>query len=59
MQINEKYHLEESKRLGYDIYSLEGNVKYAKYLYDKEGAKPWLSSSVCWAKFKESEVAKK
>lgn len=57
MQINEKYHLEASKKLGYDIYSLEGNMAYAKYLYDKQGARPWLSSSHCWANY--SEIAKK
>lgn len=51
MQINEKYHLEAAEKLGLDIYSLEGNVKYARILYEKEGTKPWLASSNCWAKF--------
>jgi hypothetical protein len=51
MQINESYHLKESKKLGYDIYSLEGNMAYARYLYEKEGARPWLASSQCWAKY--------
>lgn len=49
MQINEKYHLEQSQRLGFDIYSLEGNLSYALYLYEKEGARPWLASSHCWS----------
>lgn len=57
MQINEKYHLETSKKLGYNIHSLEGNMAYAEYLYDKQGARPWLASSHCWAKY--SEIAKK
>ncbi len=57
MQINEKYHLEASKKLGYDIYSLEGNMAYAKYLYEKQGARPWLASSSCWANY--SEIAKR
>lgn len=49
MQINEKYHLDQAIKLGYDIYSLEGNLEYAKYLYNKEGARPWLASSSCWS----------
>lgn len=49
MQINEKYHLEDSKKLGYNIYTIDGNMAYARYLYEKEGARPWISSSPCWA----------
>jgi hypothetical protein len=50
MQINEFYHLDKSKSLGLDIYTPEGNLAYAKYLYEKEGAQPWVSSSICWRK---------
>jgi hypothetical protein len=50
MQINEHYHLDTAKKLGIDIYSVEGNVQYAKYLYDQEGTTPWNSSSPCWDK---------
>jgi|SRR3989344_375050 len=53
MQINEKYHLRDARKLGYDIHSLEGNMAYARYLYEREGARPWLSSSYCWAKYRE------
>ncbi|MEO8638200.1 MAG: hypothetical protein ABI430_04865 [Candidatus Taylorbacteria bacterium] len=49
MQINEAYHAKESKKLGYDIYSLEGNMEYARYLYEKKGSQPWNSSSACWS----------
>lgn len=48
MQINEYYHLESSQKLGYDIYTLEGNLGYAQYLYEKQGTQPWASSSPCW-----------
>ena len=48
MQINEYYHGERSGALGFDIHTLEGNAKYARYLFDKEGLKPWNSSSKCW-----------
>ncbi len=50
MQINEHYHLEVSQKLGIDIYSLQGNLAYGKYLYDKEGVQPWISSGPCWKK---------
>ena len=59
MQINEMYHLETAEKMGIDIYDIEGNVAYARYLYEKQGAKPWISSSACWAKFSQTEIAKK
>lgn len=59
MQINELYHADEAKALGLDIYTIDGNVAFAKHLYEKYGAKPWISSSACWAKFSESSIARK
>lgn len=50
MQINEYYHDEKAVELGFDLHTLEGNVAYAKYLYEKEGTRPWNSSSKCWKK---------
>lgn len=49
MQINEGYHLETSQELGYDIHTLEGNLEYARYLYEKKGVQPWSASRRCWA----------
>ena len=49
MQINEKYHADEAAKLGYNIYTAEGNVAFAKYLYNKFGSDPWSSSSKCWS----------
>lgn len=58
MQINERFHLAAAEKLGYDIYSLEGNMAYAKYIYEKDGAAPWYASSKCWGKnLKNYEVA--
>ena len=48
MQINEYYHGEKSERLGFDIHTLEGNARYARFLFEKEGVRPWNSSSKCW-----------
>ncbi len=50
MQINEAYHLQRATSLGLDIHTLEGNMAYARYLFEKEGVSPWLSSSKCWSK---------
>lgn len=58
MQINVLYHDKTAKKLGLDVQNLDDNVQYARYLYEKEGAKPWMSSSACWAKFKQSEIAR-
>lgn len=58
MQINLKYHAKTANKLGLDLHDIEDNVAYARHLYEKEGVKPWMSSSACWAKFKESEIAR-
>ncbi len=54
-QINEKYHLTKSRELGYDIYTIEGNIDYAFYLLKKEGTRHWYWSKPCWSK-ESSEV---
>ncbi|MBP7541901.1 MAG: hypothetical protein KA802_18410 [Saprospiraceae bacterium] len=56
MQINEKYHLETAQKLGLNLYTLEGNMAYGKYLYDTQGTKPWNYSSHCWGKHREVAV---
>lgn len=38
------------KNLGHDIYSLEGNAAYARYLYEKQGTSPWNASKACWGR---------
>ncbi|MEI7463263.1 MAG: hypothetical protein WCK03_02590 [Candidatus Taylorbacteria bacterium] len=48
MQINETYHDKTAVKLGLDLHTLEGNVAYAKHLYNEQGAQPWVSSSPCW-----------
>lgn len=56
MQINEHYHLNTTKKLGYDIYTVEGNVAYARYLFEKEGTVPWASSEPCWGKTQNAKA---
>lgn len=49
MQINEKYQLDKALSAGYDIDTVEGNVAYAQYLFDNQGAAPWKASESCWS----------
>lgn len=58
MQINEFYHETKAKKLGFDLHTLDGNLAYAKWLYGKEGVKPWLASNKCWQKFERLADAK-
>jgi len=50
MQINEYYHRNTAEKLGLDIETLEGNLEYGQYLYNKQGLQPWSASSKCWSK---------
>jgi hypothetical protein len=58
MQINEYYHGESAEKMGYDIYTLHGNLEYARNLYEREGVQPWRSSAHCWAE-QGSHVARR
>ena len=59
MQINKYYHLKQAEKLGYDLHTAEGNMAYAKALYDREGTKPWNSSSKCWKKYAKTDNSKR
>ncbi len=50
-QINERYHLKDSKNMGIDIYTIEGNMEYARHLYETQGLQPWSASRPCWGKY--------
>lgn len=50
MQINEFYHGDKAQELGMDLETIDGNLAYAKYLYEKEGTAPWSASAKCWKK---------
>jgi len=54
-QIMASLHTEPGKKLGLDINSIEGNLAYARYLYENEGTKPWKSSQGCWGKSQEAK----
>jgi len=48
MQIMSSYHRKTAAKLGFDIRTLNGNLKYAKWLYKNEGTRPWNASKHCW-----------
>jgi hypothetical protein len=50
-QINEQIHGRKAQELGLNIYTLQGNWAYARYLLRTEGTKPWLASKECWQQF--------
>ncbi len=51
MQINKYYHDDEALKLGFNLNTLQGNMAFAQWLYDKKGSAPWQSSSGCWQKY--------
>lgn len=47
-QINLHYHEAQSEKLGFDVMTADGNIKYANWLYDRDGLQPWSASKPCW-----------
>ena len=50
-QINLKYHGSSSQALGLDLFKEKDNEEYARWLYEKEGTRPWKPSFGCWGKW--------
>ncbi len=49
------------EKLGLDVYNLQGNAAYARYLYEKQGTKPWeadMKSKNCWGKTEAAKAYK-
>ncbi len=57
MQIMASVHSDTASQLGLDPTTIQGNLAYAKYLYEKEGTKPWDSSKACWSKSQDYKDA--
>ena len=47
-QFFDRYHTSPAYDLGFDIETLEGNLDYARYTYEREGTAPWNSVQDCW-----------
>lgn len=44
--------------LGLNIYTLQGNAAYARYLYENQGTAPWNDSKSCWGKSAAAKAEK-
>jgi len=55
-QINASVHAAYAKSIGMDIYTVDGNLAYARKLYTEEGTDPWLDSFSCWHQTAQSQV---
>ena len=42
MQISEYYWLNESQKLGLNIYDIKDNIKMARIIYQRQGLKSWV-----------------
>lgn len=48
-QINRRFgHTQDAQKLGINFETLEGNIQFARYLYDKNGLADWQASKHCW-----------
>lgn len=49
-QINEAINNDLARKLGYDIFTEEGNKAFALYLFNHRGTEPWNASKANWLK---------
>lgn len=47
-QFYEQVHAATAGARGLDLATTEGNLGYARYLYERSGTTPWLSAKSCW-----------
>jgi hypothetical protein len=47
-QIYSDIHANDAASLGFNIYTLAGNLGYARHLYETQGTTPWNASAHCW-----------
>lgn len=55
-QIN-PIHFNEFAKLGISIYTVEGNIKAARVLFDQSHLGPWRSSLKCWGPALDGDLA--
>lgn len=49
-QINESINNDLARKLGYDIFTEQGNKDFAVYLFNTRGTQPWNASKEKWSK---------
>ncbi len=47
-QFFESVHNTAARSLGFDLSTLEGNLGYARHVYETQGTTPWNSARSCW-----------
>ena len=47
-QFYESAHTGAASALGYDLTTLDGNLAYARHIYEAQGTTPWNSAKYCW-----------
>jgi hypothetical protein len=47
-QFFDRYHESAANALGFDIETLEGNLAYARHMYNSDGTAPWNSARACF-----------
>lgn len=47
-QILAKTHGPSAQKRNLDIMTIEGNIRYARVLYNERGLSPWNASRACW-----------
>ena len=47
-QFHEPVHTSRAQTLGHDLDTVDGNLAYARYLYDQSGTQPWSSVQACF-----------
>lgn len=52
-QINNDYNGAQASAMGFDIYTEDGNIQFANYLYETQGLRPWKWSEHCWGQTAE------
>jgi len=50
MQINRRYHEKTATNMQLDLNDIYHNMAYARYLYEREGTRPWNASAPCWGR---------
>jgi len=53
-QIDERIHAAYAMSLGMDVTTVEGNIAYARHLYDRKGAQPWPACALQSAPIKKN-----
>ena len=49
-QFFESVHTVPAKALGFDLATVDGNLGYARHLYEAQGTTPWNPAKSCWDK---------